>query len=171
MVLDLLTYKLISLYMLKKVKFPLSNGQMWDFFFDEEQSNYFEFQQGISELENLEWIRTEIVRNKSLYELTKEGDEILALFENRISDDVKQKIDLFLEKNSLELRMENSILADYYKTTGNDYEVHCEVREGRRNLIDLKMSAATESVAEQMCENWQSKSKEIYEFLIRSLLE
>lgn len=163
-------YKLMVLYMLKRVNFPLSNGQMSEFFLDKSYTNYFTFQQVISELLEALLISKETVRNTSLYEMTKEGEEVLFYFEGKLSDVVKQDIQEFLEKNRLELRLENSILADYYKTTANDYEVHCEVREGKRKLIDLKLSAATEGAAEQMCENWQSRSRDIYEFLIRSLL-
>ncbi|MBQ8639415.1 MAG: DUF4364 family protein [Lachnospiraceae bacterium] len=163
-------YKLMVLYMLKRVNFPLSNGQMSEFFLDKSYTNYFTFQQVINDLQESSLIRKETVRNTSLYEMTKEGEEVLYYFENKLSDVVKQDIEEFLEKNRFELRMENSILADYYKTTGNDYEVHCEVREGKRKLIDLKMSAATEEIAEQICENWQKKSQEVYSYLIHTML-
>ena len=44
-------YKLMVLYMLKRVNFPLSNGQMSEFFLDKSYTNYFTFQQVISELQ------------------------------------------------------------------------------------------------------------------------
>lgn len=156
--------------MLKRVNFPLSNGQMSAFFLDKSYTNYFTFQQVINDLQESSLIRKETIRNTSLYEMTKEGEEVLFYFENKLSDAVKQDIEDFLEKNRFELRMENSILADYYRTTNNDYEVHCEVREGKRKLIDLKISAATEEIAEQICESWQEKSQVIYDYLIHTLL-
>lgn len=156
--------------MLKRVNFPLSNGQMSEFFLDKSYTNYFTFQQVLSELLDASLVRKETIRNTSLYEMTKEGEEVLFYFENKLSEAVKKDIEEFLEKNKIQMRTENSILADYYKTTYNDYEVHCEVREGKRSLIDLKMSVATEAAAEQMCENWQSKSQEVYAYLIKTML-
>lgn len=163
-------YKLMVLYMLKRVNFPLSNGQMSEFFLDKSYTNYFTFQQVLNELLDSSLVRKETIRNTSLYEMTKEGEEVLFYFENKLSEAVKKDIEEFLEKNKIQMRTENSILADYYKTTFNDYEVHCEVREGKHQLIELRMSAATETAAEHMCEAWQSKSQEIYEYLVRKLL-
>ena len=43
-------YKLIILYMLKKVDFPLTNAQISEFVLDQEYTTYFTLQQAISEL-------------------------------------------------------------------------------------------------------------------------
>ena len=43
-------YKLIILYMLKKVAFPLTNAQISEFVLDQEYTTYFTLQQAISEL-------------------------------------------------------------------------------------------------------------------------
>ena len=41
-------YKLIILYMLKKVAFPLTNAQISEFVLDQEYTTYFTLQQAIS---------------------------------------------------------------------------------------------------------------------------
>ena len=43
-------YKLIILYMLQKVNFPLTNAQISDFILDRGYTNYFHLQQAISEM-------------------------------------------------------------------------------------------------------------------------
>ena len=43
-------YKLIILYMLDKVDFPLTNSQVSEFILDEGYTTYFKLQQAISEL-------------------------------------------------------------------------------------------------------------------------
>ena len=43
-------YKLIILYMLDKVNFPLSNGQLSEFILDREYTDYFTVQSALSEL-------------------------------------------------------------------------------------------------------------------------
>ena len=60
------------LYMLKRVNFPLSNGQMSAFFLDKSYTNYFTFQQVISELLEVSLISKETICKTSLYEITKE---------------------------------------------------------------------------------------------------
>ena len=44
-------YKLMNLYMLKQVNFPLSNAQLTSFFTEHEYTTYFTLQQALNELE------------------------------------------------------------------------------------------------------------------------
>ena len=146
-------YKLMILYLLKKVNYPLSNGQMSEFFVSKSYTDYFTFQMVINELLGTSLIHKETIRNTSRYELTKEGEEVLFYFENKITGEVKQD------------------MANYYKSTAsNDFEIDCVVKEGKNTLIELKLSAATEEMAEKMCDNWEKASKEIYEFAMKKLL-
>ena len=43
-------YKLMNLYMLKQVNFPLTNSQLTSFFLDHEYTTYFTLQQALNEL-------------------------------------------------------------------------------------------------------------------------
>lgn len=67
-------YKLMILYLLKKVNYPLSNGQMSEFFVSKSYTDYFTFQMVINELLGTSLIHKETIRNTSRYELTKEGE-------------------------------------------------------------------------------------------------
>ena len=105
-------YKLMILYLLKKVNYPLSNGQMSEFFVSKSYTDYFTFQMVINELLGTSLIHKETIRNTSRYELTKEGEEVLFYFENKITGEVKQDMDDFLKENNFKLRTENSVLAE-----------------------------------------------------------
>ena len=73
-------YKLMTLYMLKQVKFPLSGSQLSEFFLDKEYTTYFTLQQVLNELKEAHLITAQTVRNSSLYEITREGEETLSFF-------------------------------------------------------------------------------------------
>ena len=47
---SLTLYKLIILYMLNEVDFPLTNSQISEFILEKEYTNYFHLQQAFSEL-------------------------------------------------------------------------------------------------------------------------
>ena len=68
-------YKLMILYMMKKVNFPLSNAQLWTFFEEKGYTNYFTFQDTISELLEANLVSQDTVRNQVRYELTREGED------------------------------------------------------------------------------------------------
>ncbi len=52
-------YKLIILYMLNRVTFPLSNAQLSEFILEKEYTDYFTLQQAIFELNDSNLIRLE----------------------------------------------------------------------------------------------------------------
>ena len=163
-------YKLMILHMLKQVKFPLSNSQMSDFFLTKEYTTYFTLQQALSELLESNLIRVETIRNTSRYEMTKEGDEVLYYFGNKISEAIVEDMDQFLKDNKFKLRNETGIVSDYYKSTDHDYVVHCEVREGKSVLLEVNVSVPGEEQASAMCDNWKNHSQEIYAYIMKKLM-
>ncbi len=163
-------YKLMVLYMLKKVNFPLSNAQMSDFFLNKEYTNYFTFQQVLNELLESNLIRVETIRNTSRYEMTKEGEEVLYYFGNKISEAIVEDMNQFLKDNKFKLRNETGIVSDYYKSTEHDYVVHCEVREGKSVLLEVNVTVPGEEQASVMCDNWKNHSQEIYAYIMKNLM-
>ena len=111
-------YKLIILYMLQKVDFPLSNAQISGFILDKGYTNYFHLQQAISELIESGLVRSETVRNASYLKITDSGNQTLEYFGEEVSDEIKKDIEKFFLENSMELKEERSAMADYYKRAG-----------------------------------------------------
>lgn len=163
-------YKLIILYMLEKVNFPLTNNQITGFILDQGYTDYFHVQQAISELVESGLISTETIRNASYCKNTEEGLRTLDYFKKDISDRIKEDIDQFLKENAFELRNEVSTLSDYDRTPEGDYSVRCRVKEGHATLIELNFTVPTEQEAKAVCRNWPNKSKELYMNILETLL-
>ena len=163
-------YKLMNLYMLKQVNFPLTNAQLTNFFTEHEYTTYFTLQQALNELEDAGLIHKEPSHNSTRYEITREGEETLNFFGKNISPAIVNDMDQYLKENKFRLREEVGTSADYYKATAQDYIVHCEVREGKTVLIRLDLALPDKEQAEAMCSNWKEKSQEIYSFAMKTLL-
>ena len=71
----LMLYKLMVLYMLNKVDFPLTNSQISEFILDKGYTNYFTLQQALHDLSDTELIRTEHIHNNSYYSMNQSGEE------------------------------------------------------------------------------------------------
>lgn len=162
-------YKLIVLYMLDRVNFPLTKTQVGDFILEKEYTNFLTLQQVISELIETDLITAESIRNRTHLAITKEGQETLSFFENRISDGIKADIKTFFKENELELRNEVSVLADYYKSTSGEFEAHLIAKDRNINLVEITLSVPVEETAATICDNWQKKNQEIYQYLIKEL--
>lgn len=162
-------YKLIVLYMLNRVTFPMTTAQVSDFVLEREYTNFLTLQQVINELTDAGMISSETIRNRTHLSITDEGRETLNYFQNRISDAIKQEINTYFRENEFTLRNEVSVLGDYYKSTSGEYEAHLVAKDRGINLVDITMSVPTEEVAAAICDNWQKKNQEIYKYLIGQL--
>ncbi len=163
-------YKLIILYMLQKVDFPLTHSQISEFILERGYTTYFTLQSVISELIESEMIRQETILNTSYYSLTESGEEALHYFQNRISKSIREEIDQYINDSKMQLRDEVSVLADYYKNTANEYSVHCVVKEKYSNPIDLTITVPDETQAKTVCRNWKQRCQQIYEHVMKELL-
>lgn len=170
MIQDPLTlYKLIVLYMLNKVSFPLSSSQIGDFILEKDYTNFLTLQQVFSDLKDNNLIAAKTVRNRTLFSITEEGMNTLTYFENRISDAIKTDVISYFRDNEMELRNEVSVLADYYKSTNGEYEAHLWAKDRNTELVSIKLTVPTEEIASSICNKWQDKNQQIYQYLTEQL--
>lgn len=170
MIQDPLTlYKLIVLYMLNRVSFPMTTAQVSDFILGREYTNFLTLQQVINELTDANMISSETIRNRTHLAITDEGRDTLNFFQNRISDTIKQEINTYFRENEFSLRNEVSVLGDYYKSTSGEYEAHLVAKDRGIRVVDITLSVPDEATAAAICDNWQKKNQNIYQYLIQQL--
>ncbi|MDE7299594.1 MAG: DUF4364 family protein [Lachnospiraceae bacterium] len=167
----LMLYKLIILYILDKVDFPLTNVQLTNFILEKGYTNYFNIQQVLSELLEDSFISCNTIRNSSYYEITSSGGETLSFFYDKISDAIKEDIDIFLRDNKYGMREENSTQADFYEARKNEYIATLKVLERGTPIIEIHLSVPSEAEASLICDNWSKKSSEIYARIFATLTE
>lgn len=163
-------YKLMVLYMLSKVNFPLSNSQISEFVLEHQYTTYFTLQEIINDLAENGFIQVLNYRNSTQYKLTKEGEDTISFFANKISQAIRDDIDNHLKENKYDLKCEVGTTCDYYRSTNGDYIVHCQVKEGETNLIELNVAVPLEQQADVMCSKWKDASQEIYDFIMHKLM-
>lgn len=98
-------YKMIILYMLKKVTFPLSNSQITNFLLDHEYTTYFHIQQTIHDLMDTHLILERKQGNSICYEITPEGQKTLSYFEKNMSDSIRLEVDAISWKKDMKCGM------------------------------------------------------------------
>ncbi len=162
-------YKLIVLYMLDKVVYPLTKAQVCDFILEHEYTNFMTLQQAVAELTDTDLIMAKPIRNRTHLSITPEGRQTLSYFENRISDSIKEDVEKFFNENELEIQNEISVTGDFYKATSGEYEAHLVGREKGVSLVEITMSVPDESTASAICDNWQKNNQQIYKFLVEKL--
>lgn len=163
-------YKLIVLYMLERVDFPMTTSQISEFILDKGYTTYFKLQEAISEMVDSSLLKIESTHNRTLYHLTEEGAETIRFFKYKISPAIQSDIDEFLKEKQYDLKEEVAVKADYYLNTNHEYETRCQIVEGGFDLIDLKITIPTEKEAKAIASNWSRHSQDIYALLLSKLL-
>ncbi len=163
-------YKLIILYLLRHVRYPLTHAQLSDFLLGKEYCTYFVMQQAVQELLESHLMKDETVRNYTRYELTREGEDALTFFVKDIPEEIRKDMDDFLRENRIRLRDELGIVSTYQETNDGDYLVTCEIREGGGVLMKLELTVPTSQQAEIMCEKWREVNQPLYAYTMKELL-
>jgi len=162
-------YKLIVLFMLNRVEYPLTKAQIGDFILEKEYTNFMTLQAVMSDLIDDKMVTAQSYRNRTHLKITEEGRQTINFFVNEINPEIRREIDEFLKENSLKFRNEVSIISDYYKSTSGEWEAHLIAKDKNINLIDMTISVPTEETAISICDNWNKKNQRIYRYLIKEL--
>lgn len=164
-------YKLIVLYMLDRVDFPLTNTQISNFVLEKEYTTYFTLQQALNDLLSSELISAEELYNNTQYRITDSGKETIAFFHTKLSKAIKQDIEEYCQTNQIALRNETSIVADYYRTTGNNYAAHCVLKEKDAPLAEITLTVGSKEQATAVCDNWRKHCEDIFIYLMDTLVK
>lgn len=163
-------YKLIVLYLLNRVEFPLTNGQICAFVAEEQYTDYFTVQETLADMVEAKLLETETVRNSTFYHLTESGKETLSYFKDDISTAIRKDIESYLKENKMKLRDENAVLADYSNLEEGGFRVRLQIKEKESFIVDMALTVPDERQAILMCDNWKKKSSEVYRQLMKELM-
>lgn len=162
-------YKLIILFMLDRVDFPLTTSQLSQFILDKGYTNYFNFQQAVNELEEAGFIHSEQIRNTTQFHLNPDGKEALDLFDYKLSSAIKDDVYNYFAAEKINLRNEVEVYATYYPAKRDEYMVQCTILERNETLLDIKINVPSLDQANMICDTWHEKSNDIYEYLVQQL--
>lgn len=168
---ELAENKLLLLYIIKSIKYTISNAQLTDIVLEHSFINYFTLQQYIAELEKSNFIKLEERDNKEFVLLTRKGDSVLSLFKDRLSQGKMKSIDEYLSEQIDEIKRELNIFGDYTPDNNDSFLVTLKAVEGNCVLLELNVSVPSKDQAKELCSKWKNNSSEIYNKIMEALIE
>ena len=166
----LMLYKLMILYILDRIDFPMTDSQLTDFFIGKDYTDYLTLKETISDLQEDYFLSKEVVRNKTLYHITENGGEALSFFFKDISPAARADIDEYLAVQRYQLKEEQSTPADYYEIKHSEYLAECKILDRDSPLLNVQITVSNEAEAERLCNNWKENSTDIYTYIVTKLL-
>lgn len=170
MINNLTLSKLIVLYLLNEVDFPMTTSQISEFVLEQEYTTFFKLKEALDELAEADFIKVETIHKRTLYHLTVEGAKTIEHLSDEISPAIQEDIELFLKEKHYDLKEESAVKSNYHLTEDGEYHVRCRIVENSNNLIDLKLIVSTEMEAEAIVNTWLTDYEEIYASLLSKLL-
>ena len=133
--------KIILLYLLNKIQKPVTNDVLLKLVTNITDINYFYFQQFLLDLIDSRYVASYVKEGdkETIYEITREGKEILELTQDIIPGIIKLKIDS-------NFKNENS-----------------------NSIFEVKIFAGSRDTAKAICDNWNHRAIDIYPKIIELL--
>ena len=166
---ELAENKLLVLYVIKSLRQPISKTQLTEIILENNFINYFTLQQYISELDTAEFVEYIEKNNKILITITSKGENVLSIFNDRISPIKRDIIDNFISKTIDNIKKELTIHSDYTIEKNNSFVVDLKALEDETLLIDLKISVPTKKQATSLCNRWKENPSDIYTKIVQVL--
>lgn len=166
---SLMLYKLIILYILDRMDFPITNTELTRFILEKEYCNYITIQQTLEDLIEDEYVEMERSHNSYLYRITPSGKETLSFFYTKISVAIRDDIDAYLSEKEYQLREMVSTTADYYESKKNEFVVELRVIERDSELVHINLLVTSAAEADAICSRWKECSADVYGYLFSTL--
>jgi predicted transcriptional regulator len=169
--LELAENKLLLLYILKKIRIPVSNNKITQIVLENNLINYFVLQQYIDELLTSKFIAYINPKVNHNIGITKSGIQVLKLFQSMISQEKIDTIDKYLKKQLKSIKENISINADYICQNKNTFIADLSATRDDTILINIKLAVESDKEAKKLCEKWRNSHSDIYYNIIQMLLE
>ena len=162
-------HKLLLLYILEKLAFPLSNLQLSRIVWEFDLMNYFDMQQCLSELVEAGLVDCMQKPQGQCYDINVQGKNTLEQFQNRLRLSHRTKLDAYAEANREALLLETQFFSEIKQDKPGHFLVRCQVVEWDRPIFGVEFDVPTQQQAQSISKRWQSQAAEIYQYALEKL--
>lgn len=163
--------KILLLYILSKVKKPISHNELLDLVLSIVDMNYFYFQQFLLDLLEDNYIFTYKQEGIDIYEITEDGKNAIDLTIDIVPGILKLQVDSKFKENLETIKDKFSISAEYTPLSEKEFSVRCKIVENNITIFDLQAHAGSRNQAKQIVDNWNNNATEMYPKLLEILVD
>ena len=161
--------KVLILYILGKLKKPITNDSLYKLVLSALDMNYFYFQQFLLDLIDSKFVISFPKENQTVYEITELGKNTLDLTIDILPGIIKFKLDTNFKNLLKSSEDEYSIIAEYTPRSENHYIVDCRIMEDNETTFEVKTFANSREQAKDIVDNWKANASTIYPQILNLL--
>ena len=162
--------KILLLYILSKVRKPISHNELLELVTSIVDMNYFYFEQFLLDLLEDNYVYKYKEANSDIYEITDDGKNAIELTIDIIPGIQKLQVDSKFKENMESVKDKFAISAEYTPISEKVFSVRCKITENSKTIFDLQAEAGSPSQAKQITENWKNNCTEIYPNILKLLI-
>lgn len=163
--------KVILLYIIAKIKKPISHNELLDLVTSIVDINYFYFQQFLLDFLEDNYIILYQKDDTDIYEITELGKQAVDLTIDIIPGILKLQVDSTFKENLDTVKNKFSISAEYIPISEKEYQVKCKIVENTATIFELQAYAGSKEQAKQIVNNWNNKAEIIFPKILELISE
>lgn len=164
---DMLDVKLLILYIMARVMYPVDLQKIYELAFQDDCLSYFDLAQAVPDM--VESGHLEEIEGKR-YLITEKGREACAVTEDAIAYPVMQRAQAAVDRFNRAMRRSGFVKTSVKPREGGDYSVLLTLNDDVSDLLRMELMAPTQRQAYRLANAFSEKAEVIYKVIMDQLL-
>ena len=164
---DMLDVKILILYVMGKVSYPVTIQQIYELCYQDDCLSYFDVCTAVPEMVKSGHLH----QTEETYEITDKGKADGSLTEDSIAFTVKQRAENAVSRFNRQIRRSSFVKTQVLPRESGDFSVIMSLDDELGNLMTLELVAPNQRQAVRLGRLFEKKAEEIYNLTMTSLLD
>ena len=165
---DMLDVKILILFVMSRVSYPVTNGEIYELCYQDECLSYFDVCTAIPEMVKSGHLK-EVEDDK--YVITDKGKADGSLTEDSIAFTVKQRAENAVAKYNRQIRRSSFVRTQVIPRDSGDFSVIMALDDEMGNLMTLELMAPDQRQAVRLGKLFEKKAEMVYNLTMAELLD
>jgi hypothetical protein len=165
---DMLDVKLLILFVMDLVDFPIDSSTIYDLCFQDETLSYFDLMVALPEMVASGHLA---VNDDGLYTITEKGHEREAVMADDLAFPVRERARAAVAQFNVARRRDDYITAEITPTQNGEFAVEMRFSYERGELMHLGLTAPTEKQARAFATAFRQNAEDIYQTVLTKMLD
>ena len=165
---DMLDVKILILFVMSRVSYPVTNGEIYELCYQDECLSYFDVCTAIPEMVKSGHLK-EVEDER--YVITEKGKADGNLTEDSIAFTVKQRAENAVAKYNRRIRRSSFVRTQVIPRDSGDYSVIMALDDEMGNLMTLELMAPDQRQAVRLGKLFEKKAEMVYNLTMAELLD
>ena len=165
---DMLDVKVLILFVMAKVSYPVNMQEIYELCYQDECLSYFDVCTAVPEMVKSGHLKE---LENDTYGITEKGKADGSLTQDSIAFTVKQKAENAVDRFNRQIRRKSFVKTQIIPREGGDFSVIMSLDDEVGNLMTLELVAPDQRQAVRLAKLFESKAENVYNLTMMELLD